>query len=38
ETWGDDELLTPEDSISAVTPSIAVWSNNVHVAWKESYT
>ncbi len=36
-TWGADVLLTPEDSISAVTPSIAVWGGNVHVAWKESY-
>ncbi len=36
-TWEDDVRLTPEDSITAVTPSIAVWSNNVHVAWKESY-
>ena len=33
--WENDVRLTPEDSISAVTPSIAVWGNNVHVVWKE---
>ena len=36
-TWGEDVMLTPEDAISAVLPSIAVWSNNVHVAWEEEY-
>jgi len=34
-TWEADVLLTPEDSITAVIPSIAVWQNNVHVVWKE---
>jgi hypothetical protein len=34
-TWGDDVRLTPEDSITAVLPTIAVWGSNVHVVWKE---
>ena len=37
ESWGADVRLTPEDSITAVTPNISVWNNNVHVVWKESY-
>jgi len=35
ETWEEDVRLTPEDSITAVLPSIAVWGSNVHVVWKE---
>jgi hypothetical protein len=35
ETWGADVRLTPEDSITAVLPTIAVWGSNVHVVWKE---
>ncbi|MGQ9702880.1 MAG: WD40/YVTN/BNR-like repeat-containing protein, partial [bacterium] len=37
ETWGEDLRLTPEDSVSAVTPSIAVFGNDIHVTWKETY-
>jgi len=35
ESWSDPVRLTPEDSISATLPSIAVWGSNVHVVWKE---
>ena len=34
-TWSEPVRLTPEDSISATLPSIAVWGSNVHVVWKE---
>jgi len=34
-TWGEDVRLTQEDSISAVTPCIAVWGDKIHVVWKE---
>jgi len=34
-TWSEDVRLTPEDSITAVLPSIAVWGSNIHVVWKE---
>ena len=34
-TWEEDVRLTQEDSISAVTPSIGLWENNIHVVWKE---
>jgi hypothetical protein len=35
ETWEADLRLTPEDSITAVLPIIAIWGSNVHVVWKE---
>jgi hypothetical protein len=34
-TWEADTRLTPEDSISCVSPKIAVWGPNVHVIWYE---
>jgi hypothetical protein len=35
ETWGDDVMLSVEDTQSSTMPQVAVWGNVVHVIWFE---
>ncbi len=35
ETWGEDVMLSVEDTQSSTMPQVAVWGNVVHVIWFE---
>jgi hypothetical protein len=37
-TWEYDTILSKEDDTTGYSPCIAVYDNNIHIIWDESYT